>query len=380
MLGATRIPVIIDQNGRRSSAATAYLPTEVCRRKNLKICVGMTVTRILSSVGSDGVPVAQGVELASGAHTQIRFRVKARRDVIVACGSVHTPHILKLSGFGPREELAQHDIKVVKDLPGVGSNLQDHLVVQLSANTTKGTGLNYINKPLSAVKIVLRWLFFGTGIFGSNLVEGGVWMRSCDDPSMVDKVEDLASSPQEPDFEILSVPAFTKNMGKAEVDTNADQWTLVQVSLRPSSVGSITLANSNPFIPPVIRANYFSTEHDRRVAIWGFKKSCEIVRASGVFESWNSPPRADELTDEEILDFLKEDGDTLFHPVGTAKIGLESDRGVVDSNLAVHGVRNLRVCDASVFPRIVAGHPCAPVVGVAEKFADMLKKEYRIIK
>lgn len=194
MLGATRIPVIIDQNGRRSSAATAYLPTEVCRRKNLKISVGMTVTRIISSSDSDGVPVAQGVELASGAHTQVRFRVKARRDVIVACGSVHTPHLLKLSGIGPRDELAQHDIKVIKNLPGVGSNLQDHLVIQMSVNTAKGTSLNYITRPLSAVNIVLRWLLFGTGIFTSSLVEGGLWMRSCDDPSMVNKVEDLASS------------------------------------------------------------------------------------------------------------------------------------------------------------------------------------------
>lgn len=205
-------------------------------------------------------------------------------------------------------------------------------------------------------------------------------MRSCDDPSMVNKVEDLASSPQEPDLEILSLPIIIKSTGKAEVNAGADQWSLAQVPLRPSSVGSITLASSNPFIPPVIRANYFSTEHDRRVAIWGFKKSCQIARASGVFESWNSPLRADELTDEEILDFLKHDGDSIFHPVGTAKIGLESDRGVVDSNLAVHGVRNLRVCDASVFPRIVAGHPCAPVVAVAEKFADMLKKEYATSK
>lgn len=124
MVGVTRIQTFIDSEGRRSSAATAYLTDEVCRRKNLRISVGMTVTRIITQTTREGQRVAKGVELTSGPHIPVRYRVRAKRDVIVACGSVHTPHLLKLSGIGPKDELAQHGIRIIKDLPGVGANLQ----------------------------------------------------------------------------------------------------------------------------------------------------------------------------------------------------------------------------------------------------------------
>lgn len=123
MIGVTRVQTFVDSEGRRSSAATAYLTEEVCRRKNLKILVGVTITRIIThAVG--GKPIAKGVEFASGPSDPIRYRIKATKDVVVACGAVHTPHLLMLSGIGPKEKLAQQSIKVVKDLPGVGANLQ----------------------------------------------------------------------------------------------------------------------------------------------------------------------------------------------------------------------------------------------------------------
>jgi choline dehydrogenase len=124
MIGVTRVQTFIDSDGRRSSAATAYLTEDVCRRENLKISVGMTVVRIITHTAAGSKPVARGVELASGPCVSIRYRVKATRDIIIACGTVHTPQLLKLSGIGPESELTQHDIKVVKDLPGVGANLQ----------------------------------------------------------------------------------------------------------------------------------------------------------------------------------------------------------------------------------------------------------------
>lgn len=124
MVGVTRLQTFSDSEGRRSSAATAYLTEDVCRRQNLKISVGMTVTRIITQTTVDGRKVVKGVELAVGPHMPVRYRVKTSRDVIIACGAVHTPHLLKLSGFGPKDELTRHGIKVVKDLPGVGANLQ----------------------------------------------------------------------------------------------------------------------------------------------------------------------------------------------------------------------------------------------------------------
>jgi choline dehydrogenase len=126
MIGVTRIQTAIDNEGRRSSAATAYLTSDVCSRKNLKISVGMTVTRIITQTTADGRQIAKGVELASGPHMPVRYRVEASRDIIISCGAVHTPHLLKLSGIGPADELTRHGIKVVRDLPGVGANLQVH--------------------------------------------------------------------------------------------------------------------------------------------------------------------------------------------------------------------------------------------------------------
>lgn len=206
-------------------------------------------------------------------------------------------------------------------------------------------------------------------------------MRSQDDPDMVGTVENLASSPLEPDVELLSIPVWYKNMGKTPaLDLDADQWTLMQIPLRPSSVGSITLADNSPFTPPVIHANYFSTEQDRRISIWAFKKLCNIAKASGAFVSWELPKRADELSDDEILEYMKDSANTCYHPTSTAKMGTESDGGVVSTNLCVHGVQNLRICDASVMPRIISGHTCAPVIAIAEKFADALKDEYGSVK
>jgi choline dehydrogenase len=194
---------------------------------------------------------------------------------------------------------------------------------------------------------------------------------------MVDKVEDLTSASHEPDVELITLPSWFKDMGKTQTPAiNADQWSIMQIPLRPSSVGTITLANSSPFSPPIIHANYFSTENDRQLSIWAFKKSCGIAKGSGVFESWERPKRADALSDTEILEFLKDSANTCYHPSGTAKIGDESDNGVLDTSLSVHGVQRLRICDVSVMPRILSGHTCAPIIAIAEKFADMLKGEY----
>jgi choline dehydrogenase len=217
-------------------------------------------------------------------------------------------------------------------------------------------------------------------MLGSNLIQVAAWLRSYDDPEMANKIEDLTSSPYEPDIEIFTVASSVRNMGQTRA-TNlpADYWSLMPILLRPSSIGSITVADNNLFTPPVIRANYFNTEHDRLLSIWAFKKSCDIVKSSGAFVSWELPRRADELSDDEILEYLKDSANTCHHPCGTAKIGAENDGGVVDTSLSVYGVAHLRVCDASVMPRIISGHTCAPIIAIAEKLADMLKGEYGTI-
>lgn len=252
----------------------------------------------------------------------------------------------------------------------------------MTVNTTKGLSINHATKPLVKLALTVRWLIHGTGMLSSNLAEAAAFMRSHDDPTMIHKVSDLTSAPQEPDVEFVSLPASYGKVDKAPPpDPNSHQWTIFQIPLRPSSVGTITLASRNPFTPPVIHANYFSTSSDRHLSIWAFRRSCAIAQGSGAFVGWAIPSRADELSDEEVLEYLRRRANTCFHPTGTAKIGAEEEGGVVDcGGLRVHGVRGLRVCDVSVMPRILSGHPCAPIIAIAEKFADMLKVEYAQVK
>jgi choline dehydrogenase len=244
----------------------------------------------------------------------------------------------------------------------------------MTVGSAKGKSIGYLKNPRVAFRLFIRWLVHGTGMLSSNLIEVAAWLRSYDDPEMVDKIDDLASSPHEPDMEIFTYAGLLRNL--AQPNSDACYWSLLQVPLRPSSIGLITLADNSPFTPPVIHANYFSTNHDRLLSIWAFKKSCDIAKGSGAFVSWEAPKRADELSDDEILEYLKNSANSCYHPCGTAKIGAESDGGVVDTSLSVYGVPHLRVCDASVMPRIISGHTCAPVIAIAEKLADMLKNEY----
>lgn len=251
----------------------------------------------------------------------------------------------------------------------------------MSVNTAKGTSMNWITHPDTPVAHVLQWLFHGSGQLTSHWTEAVAWIRSHDDLDMKAKVEDLCSTPNEPDMELFSTPIFYKNMGQTvDTDPFTDRWTLAQVPLRPSSTGTITLADASPFSHPIIRANYFATENDRQLSIWAFKKLCAVAKASGVFVSWELPKRADQLDDDDILEYLKEHANTCYHASCTAAIGKEQDRGVVSTELAVHGIKGLRVCDASVMPRIISGHTCAPVIAIAERFSDVLKREYASVK
>lgn len=255
------------------------------------------------------------------------------------------------------------------------------MLIPMTVNVSRGKSLNWFVRPDVGIMVVLRWIFTGTGMLSSNYSEAMAWVRAKDDPSMASKIEDLASSPLEPDMELFSIPIYYTNSGKTQpLDNTAEQWSLAQIPLRPSSTGTITLADKNPFSAPVIKANYFSTENDRQISIWAFKRLCQLAKASGIFESWEIPKRADQLSDEEILEFLKDSANTCYHASCTTMIGKESDRGVVSNDLEVHGVKNLRVCDAGVMPRIISGHTCAPVIAMAERFSDVLKAEYASVK
>lgn len=213
--GVSRMQTFIDDNGQRSSTAVAYLTADVASRPNLKLAVGQTVTKILfDEAGSE--PRAVGVEMSAGSATPIRYLAKATREVIVCAGAVHTPHILQLSGIGRASNLAKHSIKVVKDLPGVGANLVDHIFSSIVFETKKGSSLQYLADPLKSLPALAEWLRYGTGAMTTNVAEAAGFCRTIDreDAPEALKNNDLSSGPDSADLEILTGAAAYIDHGR----------------------------------------------------------------------------------------------------------------------------------------------------------------------
>lgn len=215
--GASHLQTFIDSKGQRSSAAVAYLTKDVASRSNLKIAVGQTVTRIVFD--DSGVkPRAVGVEMASSALSLVRHLAKAKREVIICAGAVHTPHILKLSGIGPAKELLSHGIELIKDLPAVGANLSDHIFATAVFKVTKSTSLQYLADPLVSLPALIEWMRHGTGAMTSNVAEAAGFLRTADRddaPSSL-RQNDLSSGKTSADLEILMGPVVYINHGATQ--------------------------------------------------------------------------------------------------------------------------------------------------------------------
>lgn len=213
--GAARLQTFIDDKGQRSSTAVAYLTADVASRPNLKLSVGQTVTRIIFDESGDE-PCAVGVEMTSGPKVPVRYLARATREVIVCTGAVHTPQILKLSGIGPAAELAQHSIKLVKDLPGVGANLADHLYTTICFKVKKGNSLQYLADPIKSLPALIQWLRHGTGAMASNVAEAAAFLRTVDEadaPASL-KGNDLSTGPDSSDLELLCGPVAYLDHGR----------------------------------------------------------------------------------------------------------------------------------------------------------------------
>lgn len=389
--GVTRLQTFIDSSGQRSSAAVAYLNKDVASRSNLKIAVGQTVTKIVFD--NSGIrPRAVGVEMASSAFSPVRHIAKAKREVIVCAGAVHTPHILKLSGIGPASELLSHGIELIKDLPAVGANLADHIFSNVTFKVTEGTSLQYLADPLASLTALIEWLRYGTGAMTSNVGEAAAFLRTADrkdaPPSL--RENDLSSGKTSADLEILMGPLVFINHGATQpkkhivsmvtsirpilLTHSQDYASIGPIMLRPESRGTVTLTSIDPFAPPVVDANYLSTKHDIDMLIYGFKLARKISLSTDGFEGWYWPNEdVDSMSDEAIAKHVRETCETIYHPMCSAKMGPDATDSVVDSNLRVHGVDGLRIADASIFPTPLACHPCGPVIMVGEKAADLIK-------
>ena len=345
------------KDGRRHSTAAAFIHP-LKHRRNLRILTDAQVSRIVVE-GSR----ATGVEI--DVHG-VKQRVSARREVILSAGGINSPQILMLSGIGNPQELRKHGIGVVHALPGVGENLQDHVSVPVHyLSPLPGSyGISLRAMPRIAWNAFL-YAFARKGFFANNIVESGGFVRS-------------APGLDRPDIQYVFVPAHQGKPGSMLAWGHGFRCTTVL--LHPRSVGRVGLQNAVPGAPPLIDLRFFSDPNgeDMRTMIRGVKEARRILQAPAFDRHRGAVvvPSDDVQSDAQLENFIREGCSTVFHPVGTCKMG-KDDMAVVDERLRVRGLDGLRVVDASIMPTITSGNTNAPTIMIAEKAADMIKEDAR---
>ncbi|KAG6856903.1 hypothetical protein H0H87_012485 [Tephrocybe sp. NHM501043] len=385
-MGVSRVMTYIDEKRQRVSSESAYLTKEVLARKNLTVAVNAQVTRILFKT-ENGQKRAIGVQVADSP-TGTRYRILARKEVVVCAGAVQSPHILKLSGVGPSEELKSHGISVVHDLPGVGSNLVDHPVIDLYFKDKHDRSLKFLRGKtffdvLLLLHAVVQYSIGRGGPLATNWGESAAFVRS-DDPILFPKedypevLEDSTSGPGAPDLELFSTPLAYKEHGK--IGFNVHTYALHVYLVRPLSTGSVLLRSSNPFDFPTVNPNYLKEPEDAAKLVRGVRLLLKIAQTEPLagyldqgFLRSDLDHGAHLKSDEELLELVKERVETVYHPASTCRMAPNEVNGVVDSQLRVYGIQGLRVCDASIFPWIVSGHTAGACYALGEKLADVLK-------
>lgn len=336
--------------GRRLSAARAYLHP-VRKRPNLRVETLAMVTGLVT----DGARVT-GVDYHRAGRGNRRVQAK---EVILAGGAINSPQLLLLSGIGPKEDLERLGIDVVADLPGVGSNLQDHLEVYIQYASLQpvsiGPWLKHRHKP----RIGAEWLFLRSGVGSSNHFEAGGFIRSNDEVDY-------------PNLMFHFLPIAIRYDGSRPASEHGYQ---VHIGPMYSDVrGDITLRSRDPYEHPALRFNYLSTPTDRREWIEMVRAARHILNqpAFAAFNGGELSPGPSVETDQEILDWVAQDAETALHPSCTARMGVDEMAVLDPENMRVHGVDGLRVVDASSMPYITNGNIYAPVMMLAEKSADLI--------
>lgn len=349
------------RTGKRWSAARAFLDAAQ-PRPNLTVMTEATVESLSFNTDADGLR-ATGVTLI---HKGQRRDIKATSEVLLAAGAIASPQLLQLSGIGRPDDLRAHAIAVRHSLDGVGQNLQDHLQIRTIYQVDNTVTLNQrARTPWGMAMMGLEYFFKKTGPLTMPPSQLGAFAKS--DPSQ-------PSANIEWHVQPLSLDKFGSPLHKYNAITPS------VCNLRPASRGTVSLKSANPHDAPAIAPNYLSTQEDLDVAVAGLKFTREIMAAPALaaFNPRELKP-GPQITSEEDLQRAAGDlGTTIFHPVGTCKMGPAHDTtAVVDDQLRVHGVRGLRVIDASIMPTITSGNTNAPTVMIAEHGAEFIRKDYK---
>lgn len=353
--------MVTQRRGARASTADAYL-RPARRRRNLRVVTGALVRRVLFDAAGD-VPRATGVEVELDGVVR---EVSARREVVLCGGAINTPQLLMLSGIGPAEHLAAHGIRTLVDAPDVGANLQDHLVAGLAPAAHGGT----LFGAERAVELA-RYLAQRRGMLTSNVAEAYGFIRT--------PLADEAGHPAGlPDVEILFAAA--PYVGEGLVPLPAEGLTVAAILLRPHSRGTIRLASADPAAAALIDPEYLSDPDgiDERTLLSGLEE-CERLIATRALAAvttggWVMPVGGERMSADERIELsLRRYSHTLYHPVGTARMGRDA-ASVVDPELRVRGVTGLRVADASIMPTVIRGHTNAPAIVIGEVAADLIRR------
>ena len=343
---------------RRWSTATAYL-RPARRRPNLAVRTNAHATRVLVADGK-----ASGVEfLCDGV-----VNVARAQGEIVVCGGVYgSPQLLQLSGLGPAALSRKFGVPVVRDMAGVGADLQDHFYVRLAFRCTKPITLNDIaNSPVRKLAAGLQYVLFHKGPLASNGICAGGFAKS--DPRL-----------DRPDIQLnFSVWSFAERTSSGVVPHPFSGFTISAVHLRPDARGSVTLKSADPLAAPAIRFNFLRTRYDLEALTEGMRLARRITTqpALAPYVAEEVLPGAQVSSDAEFEATIRRNGISNLHPVGTCRMGADAE-AVCDPRLRVNGVLGLRVVDASVMPSVPAGNTNAPTIMIAEKAADMMLADAR---
>ncbi len=343
---------VTHRNGERYSAAKAYLTPAVRQRPNLQVLTGARATRVLME-GHRAV----GVEVRQRGATHT---LHARREVLLSAGALQSPQLLMLSGIGPGAQLQQHGITVLHDLPGVGEHLHDHMDVVQVVDAPHLKDLFGLS-PAGAWRVlrgIFEWRRQRSGMLTTNFAEAGAFVRSA---------PDLPN----PDLQLHFVIGKLVDHGRKTVFGHG--YSCHVCVLQPKSRGRVGLASADPQQAPTIDPAFLSDSDDLHRLVRGFKLMRRILQQPALASLGGRELKASASaqTDAQIEEFIRNHGDTIYHPVGSCRMG-PGPNDVVDAQLRVHGIDGLRVVDASIMPRIVSGNTNAPTIMIAEKAAQML--------
>ena len=343
---------------RKSSARSFLYPIK--NRKNLEILTNAHVTKIIIENN-----IANAVEYVLSNNKTQKIKIKANREVILSAGAINSPQILQISGVGPADILKKNGIKIIHDLNGVGKNLRDHYNVRLTGRVKNISTINEQSRGLSLIKEIIKYFWNGNSILSLG-------------PTLVYCFWHSDETIKNHDLQMTFTPASYPEGNQAGLDTEPG-FSIAAWQQRPESLGWVNVKSSDPFEKPIIQPNYLSAPEDQRVAVEGIRLSRKLMHSNALSKYLDHelyPGKGVGDSFDELLDIARDRGLTCYHQMGTCRMGPSADKtAVVNNELKVYGIENLRVVDASIMPTMLSANLNAGAMMIGEKASSIMLKD-----